>query len=89
MVAEFLDQVAPRYRVKCECIHIVVRHQIGAKTRVVCVQQMVGCRGGDIFIPVMSCVEQQGRISTDAGVSDGQKQRARRLTVTFNTKQLA
>lgn len=50
---------------------------------------MVGRRVLDVFVLVVSRVEQQRRIAADADFSDAEEQRAGRLTVAFDAKRLS
>ena len=88
-IAEFLNYVAARYRMKSQGIHETVRHEIVAKLGIVGVQKMLRRRRTNVFVPIMTGMEQQACPRIDADVSDGKKQGASGLTMSFDAEQFA
>jgi hypothetical protein len=88
-VAEFVDDVASRDRVERQRVDVVVGYKIVSKGCVVVAQRMLGPMLADVALAVMRGMKQQSGTALHANVSDPEKLRAGRLTMSLDSKQFA
>jgi hypothetical protein len=88
-ITEFLDHIAAGYRVERQRVHVVVRHEVAAKARMIGAQPVSGRRSGDVLAAIVTGMKQQRGVWIDAHISDAEEQCAGRLAVTLDPKQFA
>lgn len=88
-IAEPVDDRAARNGVKRQRLHVVIVDEIPAQLRIVGAQHPLRGACMDIALAVVTGAEQQRGATLDADIAQAEKQRAVRLAVALDAKQLA
>ena len=88
-VAELVDDHGTGNGMECQRVHVVVVHDVLAQARIIGIQHAAGGARRDVAVAIVAGMEQQRGAALDADVAQPQKQRAVRLAMALDAKQLA